>query len=112
VLVRQLPPESATATPVRVPAGPEATVAAAEAGDPAEGRWSHAEMLLAAAVDELRRLQWLTAAVNAEKGKTPKQPEPIPRPGVGVKRRRRMTAAEYTRLTGEAPPLELLQGGA
>lgn len=112
VLVRQLPPESATATAMRVKAGPDATADAADAGDPAEGRWSHEEMLLASAVDAVRRVEWAIIAVNSERGKAPKQPEPMPRPGVGVKRRKHMTAAQYRLLTGEAPPLELLQGGA
>lgn len=112
MLVRKLPPESVTATEARVAAGPDATADAADAGDPAEGRWSHLEMLTATAVDSIRRVEWAVIAANSDKGKAPPQPEPLPRPGVGVKRRRHMTAAQYRLLTGEAPPLELLQGGA
>lgn len=50
--------------------------------DPAEAAsWSVEAYLLAAAVDRLSEVAWLTAAVNSKKGKQPKQPKPIPRPG-------------------------------
>lgn len=50
--------------------------------DPAEGRWSQAEMLLAAAVDTLRCLQWDYLCAHLPEGKRPARPDPIRRPGV------------------------------
>jgi hypothetical protein len=47
----------------------------------AEASWSVESYLLAALVDRVSELTWLTAAVNSKKGKQPKQPKPIPRPG-------------------------------
>lgn len=86
VLIRHLPPESATATAQRNAADPEALARAAEHADPATGRWSHMEMLLASLVDAVRQLIWTTAAVRGAKGK---QPEPMARPGVQPSRLKR-----------------------
>lgn len=48
--------------------------------DPDEAAsWSIESHLLAAVVDRLGELAWLTAAVNSKK--QPKKPKPIPRPG-------------------------------
>lgn len=58
--------------------------------DPAEGRWSQAEMLLAAAVDELRMLLWAYLSAHSDKSKRLDRPEPIPRPGVGRKEKKPM----------------------
>jgi hypothetical protein len=83
VLIEHLPPESATMTALRN-AHPESVTD--EGPDPAEGRWSQPEMLLATAVDELRNLRYVYTAANAGKGKKPSPPEPIRRPGVERKR--------------------------
>lgn len=57
--------------------------------DPAvEASWSVEAYLLASAVDRLGELTWITAAVNSKKGKQPKQPKPLPRPGKPQPRRR------------------------
>lgn len=47
------------------------------------GPWSHTDLLLATTADRLARIEWTLIAVNSEKGKVPKAPEPMARPGVG-----------------------------
>lgn len=86
--------------------------------DPAEGRWSQAEMLLAAAVDEMRILRWLYVTAHSDKAK-PEQPKPIRRPGIdGGKRKRRLNpaAAQFlfnhiNGLPNEGPELTVIEGG-
>lgn len=77
MLIERLPPESATMTALRLanprPAGDDGP-------DPATGRWSQSEVLLASAVDELRYLRHENRRMNGDKKSKP--PEPIRRPGV------------------------------
>jgi hypothetical protein len=107
VLVRHLPPEAATMTGLRGEMTDE-DQRAAERTDPGTEPWSRAEMLTAAVLDALRRLEWAYHCVNG-KGTAPPPPDPLPRPGVGKPRRRVMTVAEYKRLTGQAPPMHLIK---
>lgn len=84
VLIEHLPPESATMTALRN-ANPESV--SEDGPDPAKGRWSQAEMLLASAVDELRYFRHAYATSHTEKGKKgPPSPDPIPRPGTEKKK--------------------------
>lgn len=53
------------------------------AGTPAWGSWSHTDHLLALVADRLSVVQWTLVTVHSDKGKAPKAPEPIPRPGIG-----------------------------
>ena len=103
-----LPPESATMTAIRnaearKPETPEldrdkAAEAAAE-HNAAEEPWSRTDMLLAAAVDEMRRANWLVSVINSRKGtKAPKYPDPIVRPGVAAKRRRKSNLSMVQRM--------------
>lgn len=85
--------------------------------DPAEGRWSQAEMLLAAAVDEMRILRWLYVTAHSDKSK-PDQPKPIRRPGIDDgKRKRRLNpvAAQFlfNHINGlpQPPELTVIDGG-
>lgn len=66
VLIRQLPPTSATWL--------------AKSGG--ESVWGLTEQLLAAAVDALNIANWQRAAAGRKKNEQPAQPEPITRPGV------------------------------
>lgn len=66
VLIRQLPPQSATWV-------------SKNGGD---ALWGLTEQLLAATVDALNVGNWQRAASGLDKGKQPKKPSPIPRPGV------------------------------
>lgn len=60
---------------------------AESAGDSAKARWSSAEGLLATLIDETRQLAWMYASAHTES--TVPKPQPIRRPGVGARRRRR-----------------------
>jgi hypothetical protein len=64
VLVRQLPPESATVRALT----PEAA-------------WSTTDYLLAAVLDAARWGNWLTVETNKRKGAKNPRPLPVPRPG-------------------------------
>lgn len=109
VLFRELPAGSRTMTAIRVAAPAEALRGDA---DPADARWSHTDMLLAGVIDAIHSLQWTYVARHSKT--TPKRPEPIRRPGTDTEHgndKGYMTAAQYRMLTGEAPPLYLIQGG-
>ena len=79
VLVSNLPPESALNTAIRnnVPEGELLP------GDPAKGKWSSAETLLATLIDEVRAYRADFAQVNSKN--TVRRPKPIARPGLGRK---------------------------
>jgi hypothetical protein len=81
VLLDGLPPESLTKTAIRDSMTLEQWESLPQSS--AWGQWSHAEHLLAANGDRLARIEWTLVALQSEKGKAPKPPEPIPRPGVG-----------------------------
>lgn len=85
MLIRQLPPQSAT-------------WASQNGGD---SLWGLTEQLLAAAVDALNVANWQRSASGAAKGQQPKKPQPIPRPGVKPEGRTfgggRMSIAELRR---------------
>ena len=89
VLIQHLPPESATMTALRN-ALPEAEYdRQAKDGRPEEGRWSLSEQLLAGVTDALREIQYILVVANSDgKGRKPRRPEPIRRPGVGVRKQR------------------------
>jgi len=76
ILFQNLPAESATMTALRNSSPAEFGAG----GDAAEGRWSQAEMLLAAVVDELAVVRWLYHSVHTDKKELP-PPTPIRRPG-------------------------------
>lgn len=81
-----MPAESATKTTLRVN---HPDVVADPDADPAAAQWSQLEMLIAALLDETRFARWEAAVSRLKKGdKKPKQPEPMPRPGLDRKRRR------------------------
>jgi len=72
---------------------------AREAHDASVEPWSRTDMLLAALVDEMRRSNWLFSVVNSRKGsKQPKYPDPIVRPGVAGKRRRKSNLSMVHRM--------------
>lgn len=84
VLIQHLPPESATMTALRNALDPEEYEQQARNGKPEEGRWSMTEQLLAGITDALRHLEYvLTLAHHNGKGRKPRPPEPMRRPGVG-----------------------------
>lgn len=95
VLIQRLPPESATMTALRVAMSAEEYEEQARSGEPEKGRWSMDQQLLAGISDALQDLQYITVVANSDgKGRRPKRPEPMRRPGVGAgapKRRETLT---------------------
>lgn len=108
VLIERLPPESATMTALRNAMSPEEYEAQARKGRPEEGRWSMAEQLLAGITDSLHQLEYILVSVNSDgRGRKPKRPEPMRRPGVAPKK-------TESRLTdrGAETLFRLINGGA
>jgi hypothetical protein len=95
LFVSHLPMESVTVTAMRKQLT-DSGVALPKA-DPDEGSWSQNEMLLAAVIDEIRQLQYITLSAAAGK-QVGNPPEPIPRPGTTKKRKRKITAEQAARL--------------
>lgn len=108
VLIQNLPPESATMTALRNALSAEDYERQARGGKPEEGRWSLAEQLLAGISDGIRDLQYITVVANSDgKGRKPRRPEPIRRPGVAPKQQREpMSETAADRL------FKLINGGA
>ncbi|MFB7605296.1 hypothetical protein [Streptomyces gardneri] len=108
VLIQQLPPESATMTALRNALPASEYERHAKDGRPEEGRWSMAEQLLAGITDALRDIQYILVLANSDgKGRKPRRPEPIRRPGVAVRKpREAMSNAAAEKL------FELINGGA
>lgn len=80
----------------------------ARKGKPEEGRWSMVEQLLARVDDSLREIQYILVVANSDgKGRKPKRPEPMRRPGVTPKQQREpMSDQAAERL------FKLINGGA
>jgi hypothetical protein len=109
-LVEALPAESATKTALRAAVG-DTRLADMAAGDSTpHGPWSHEAHRLASVEDVLRQLLWRVVQVTSAAGTKVPFPEPVPRPGVVAKRRRRldtngMAYLQYLRShQGAAPP--------
>lgn len=68
-----------------------------ESVKPDEGSWSQTDMLIAAVVDELRSLQYVTIKINSTGNNVGSPPEPIPRPGT-VKKHAKISADQARRL--------------
>lgn len=67
---------------------PEEYEQQARGGKPEEGRWSMVEQLLAGVTDSLHQLEYILVLANSDgKGRKPKRPEPMRRPGVGGSQR-------------------------
>lgn len=81
MLLDGLPQESLTKTAIRD--GMTLEQWQAMPASQAWGPWSHTDHLLARNADLMALVQWTLVALKAEKGKAPKPPEPMPRPGVG-----------------------------
>jgi hypothetical protein len=64
--------------------------------DPATGRWSGVETLLAALIDEVRTNTWMYAQAHSEQ--KVERPTPIRRPGLPARRERRMSLADAQRI--------------
>jgi hypothetical protein len=82
VLVRALPPESATVTALRQVTEFESDVER----DPEAEQWSRVEHLLAGVIDAVHQHSWIY--VSAHSDRAPDRPPPLPRPGVAPKKTR------------------------
>lgn len=80
----------------------------AKDGRPEEGRWSMTEQLLAGVTDALREIQYILVVANSDsKGRKPRRPEPIRRPGITPRATRQpMSDRAAERL------FQLINGGA
>lgn len=96
VIYRNLPAESATMTALRNAASPDELAQAADGADPAQGRWSHDQMLAAAQLDALLQLLHILPALHGAKVGSP--PAPTPRPGVARTKKRKRTPPELRRV--------------
>lgn len=91
MLIEHLPPESATMTALR---NENPTTVREDGPDPAEGRWSQLEVLIASLVDELRYLRHDYRVANGDK--KAKKPDPIRRPGMeNARHKSEMTPEQY-----------------
>ena len=113
MLIDHLPPESATITAIRGSLSDEELEERGEGSDPAKGRWSSADMLLAGITDELRTLQHLYVSAHVKAGQAGPAPQPVPRPGVAKRDRKQ----RRSRLTDEQrrildPRLRVIKGEA
>jgi hypothetical protein len=116
VLLKHLPPEGAVNTAMRNRLPDH--VLFDDDRDPATGKWSTVEMLLAVLIDEIRNWQW--TYIQAHTDKRVPRPTPIRRPGAGARTRRGLTlvAAQALdpRLRGLSPEeaqarLDMMTGG-
>ncbi|MER7507085.1 hypothetical protein ABTX82_01850 [Streptomyces lavendulae] len=80
----------------------------AASGEPEKGRWSQADLLLASAIDALRRVEYVLICANSDPKKSrPVPPEPIARPGARPRKRKPVLTD-----TGASKLFELINGGA
>lgn len=108
VLIQHLPPESATMTGLRNAMSAEEYEAQAQAGEPEKGRWSMDQQLLAGISDALRDLQYITVVANSDgKGRKPRRPEPMRRPGVGGAKQREPLTDQHANFL-----FDIINGGA
>jgi hypothetical protein len=108
VLIQHLPPESATMTAQRNELTAEEYEQQARKGEPERAPWSMTEQLLAGITDSLHQLEYILVVANSDgKGRKPKRPEPMRRPGVGgSKKREGLTERSAETL------FQLINGGA
>jgi hypothetical protein len=74
---------------------PERDLARIES-DPAHGRWSGIETLLAALIDEVRYNSWIY--VQAHTPRNVQKPTPIRRPGIPARSEKRMSLADAQKI--------------
>lgn len=109
-LIAGLPGHSATMTAIRDSLGDERLAELSKDATPEHGQWSHEALRLAALEDVAKQILWRVTQVTAPPGTKVPFPEPVPRPGVAARRRRKLSneAHAYLRYLrehgGAAPP--------
>lgn len=104
--MKHLPPESATMTALR---NANPSVVDEDGPDPAEGRWSQIEILIASLVDEVRYLRHDYRTSHGDK--RGKRPDPIRRPGAAAKSKSQLSDAQYDWLYRHINGLDHPDGG-
>ncbi|KOU30227.1 hypothetical protein ADK53_28870 [Streptomyces sp. WM6373] len=108
VLIQGLPPESATMTALRNALPEVELTQQADEGEPEKGRWSQSELLLASAIDALRRVEYVLICANTDsKAKRPSPPEPVRRPGAAPRAQKKELSQ-----AGAETLFKLINGGA
>lgn len=97
VLIKHLPAESHFMTAVRNTLPEDELARISEDADPTRAPWSQTQMMQAAQLDELRLIRHVLIAVNS-KNPPAKPPEPVRRPGVAGRRRKRGLSAQKRRI--------------
>lgn len=112
VLVQQLPPESATATALRLEDSqlPPGARPQLPPPNPEAEQWSRLEHLVASVRDELLTLRWLYGSVHSDK-KLPWKPEPLARPGIAAAKKAALPSAVPEDVSALAAYLSRTQGG-
>lgn len=85
---------------------PESELAKSSAqADPARGRWSATDSMLASILDEIRMGNWAYVQVHSDQSVS--RPEPIRRPGVSGRRGKMITLEDAMRLDPRMRGMEL-----
>lgn len=105
-----LPGSCVTKTQLRDALGDERLAELAGEPPPGHGPWTHEALLLAGVIDAVRTLTWRFEQANFTDGKKIPAPEPLRRPGVAGRKRRKLTTQGLAYLQylrehrGAAPP--------
>lgn len=83
-------------TAIRNDASESELVKSSAQADPAQGRWSATDSMLASILDELRMGNWAYVQVHSEQSVP--RPDPIRRPGVSGRRGKLMTLEDAMRI--------------
>lgn len=109
-LIDGLPGHSATKTAIRDALGDEKLAELSKDGPHQHGQWSHTDLRIAALEDVAQRILWRVMQVTSGQGTKIPFPEPVPRPGVISRSRRRLDPKAQAYLAhlranrGAAPP--------
>ncbi len=97
-LIVGLPGESLTKTAMRDSLTDEDLAELADQPRQGHGQWGRVDFRLAAIEDALRQQTAITVWLAGKREGQPVLPEPVPRPGIGSRRRRKLSAADQAYL--------------
>ncbi len=93
-LIVGLPGESLTKTAMRDALDEDELAELASQPRQGHGQWSRVDFRLAAIEDAVRQQTAITAWLAGDRKQKPHMPEPVARPGVGARKRRRLSEAD------------------